>query len=131
MASKLDNVLKTAPSTLSQDRVRTLYNRNFELIRGYLERQAALQVDQNTSIIFPITPEEGLYNMVYKNGKWIVERFYGTQYKFGGNEILRVGSRHQYITFDSITFADNSHAIVEAGGQLIVLNANMGTVVLQ
>jgi hypothetical protein len=127
---KNNEVIKTAPSTLSSDRVRSLYNQNFLLLKKFIDSTKVEPPKQVTQLIFPANPVEGgTYNLKYQNGQWLVVRDdIGTQYRFTGNESLLVTDKHQHITYAQLLFEDNSSVVVESGGQLVVLNQDSGVI---
>ena len=126
----LGNVIKSAPSSLSADRTRTLYNRNFELLKKFIEKNTVQVKPESAQVLFPTgVIQEGKFDLYYENGEWLAKPYKGTQYIFDGVEKLSVGSKHQHITFGELRILENAEITVEGEGQLIIIHPNSGEIV--
>jgi hypothetical protein len=129
--------IKQAPSNLSQDAIRVLYNENFRKIRVLLQTLYSdslnnTNIIQNLNISFPQTPDPRLqYVMIYNPSiqKWVVSEYLGTQNLLEDGEAVKIGSKHQHVVNESMTIDNGAEVILEAGGELVVLDSSNTLVV--
>lgn len=120
--------IKEAPSNLSQDNIRTVYNKNFALIRELLESildgSAIDVISGNANIEFPTNPDKRLQYVLKYNvatNKWVVSEFLGTQSILTNDDAIKIGSKHQHIVSEHMVVGSQSEVMVETGGELVVL----------
>lgn len=128
--------IKEAPSNLSQDAIRNLYNENFRKVRALLDQmykdsQNNNNIVQNLNIVFPSSPDTRLqYVMKYNPElqKWVVAEFLGTQNVFENGDAVKVGSKHQHIVNESLQIGIGGEIIVDAGGEIVVNDSSSNIV---
>lgn len=127
---KLMNI-KEAPSNLSQDQIRSLFNKNFALIRDILDgilRGKALNIgDVNgaNNILFPDGTDKRLQHVLKWDElkkKWVATEFIGTQNRLVSGEAVKIGAKHQHIVDGNMDVGYNSEVVIEQGGELVVLS---------
>lgn len=129
--------IKEAPSNLSQDKVRIQFNENFRIIRSLLEQilksnQTNIDIVQNLNIIFPTNPDVRIQYILKYNqsiGKWMVTEFLGTQHILDIGEAVKIGNKHQHIVHKNMDIAVGAEAIINAGGELVVIDGSAETII--
>ena len=121
--------IKMASSSLSNDAIRRLYNENFKLLDEFINESlqsgtSTINIIQKETLDFDDDAEDGWYSILHSNGSWMVKKNEGNIYIFNDEEVLRIGSKSQYILYGEVHFNDKSYVEIEKGGILAIIGYN-------